>query len=263
MKKSKLLTILTITAIWASGCSKDVGSGPQATGNGSVGFYCTISPAVDIAETSKAGTRTLPAEYIPGTENLRLEISSGIGTVASYDVMSDYDQPLLQAGDYQADFSYGNPDTEGENAGCFKGTKQFTVVARKTTTEQVSLSLVNSVYSLSCSEWFRQYYTDYDLTVRTESGFRSGFSGSTAKPLTGTLPVFVKAATKLFLSGSATKTNGVKVEFPETEIGTTAARTWHTILLDAGAVGQASITVSLDDSPIEIKEVDVELNPDA
>ena len=28
-------------------------------------------------------------------------------------------------------------------------------------------------------------------------------------------------------------------------------------------VGQASITVSLDDSPIEIKEVDVELNPDA
>lgn len=29
------------------------------------------------------------------------------------------------------------------------------------------------------------------------------------------------------------------------------------------AVGQASITVSLDDSPIEIKEVDVELNPDA
>ena len=99
---------------------------------------------------------------------MRLEISSGIGTVASYDVMSDYDQPLLQAGDYQADFSYGNPDTEGENAGCFKGTKQFTVVARKTTTEQVSLSLVNSVYSLSCSEWFRQYYTDYDLTVRTE-----------------------------------------------------------------------------------------------
>lgn len=73
----------------------------------------------------------------------------------------------------------------------------------------------------------------------------------------------MKAATKLFLSGSATKTNGVKVEFPETEIGTTAARTWHTILLDAGAVGQASITVSLDDSPIEIKEVDVELNPDA
>ncbi|MFR5870488.1 MAG: DUF4493 domain-containing protein [Alistipes sp.] len=199
----------------------------------------------------------------PGYGKLRLEISSGIGTVASYDVMSDYDQPLLQAGDYQADFSYGNPDTEGENAGCFKGTKQFTVVARKTTTEQVSLSLVNSVYSLSCSEWFRQYYTDYDLTVRTESGFRSGFSGSTAKPLTGTLPVFVKAATKLFLSGSATKTNGVKVEFPETEIGTTAARTWHTILLDAGAVGQASITVSLDDSPIEIKEVDVELNPDA
>ena len=148
MKKSKLLTILTITAIWASGCSKDVGSGPQATGNGSVGFYCTISPAVDIAETSKADTRTLPAEYIPGTENLRLEISSGIGTVASYDVMSDYDQPLLQAGDYQADFSYGNPDTEGENAGCFKGTKQFTVVARKTTTEQVSLSLFAELFRM-------------------------------------------------------------------------------------------------------------------
>ena len=263
MKMNRLSTALIISAILTAGCSENARTGPDPDGTGSAAFTCKISPSVEIVTTSKADTRTLPAEYIPGTENLRLEISSGIGIVASYDVMSDYDQPLLQAGSYKADFSYGNPDTEGENAGCFKGTKQFTVVARKTTTEQVSLSLVNSVYSLSCSEWFRQYYTDYDLTVRTESGFRSGFSGSTAKPLTGTPPVFVKAATKLFLSGSATKTNGVKVEFPETEIGTTAARTWHTILLDAGAVGQASIAVSLDDTPIEIKEVNVELNPDA
>lgn len=263
MKMNRLSTTLIVMAAWAAGCSENTGSGPEPAGTGTATFTCTVSPSVEVATTSKAATRALPAEYIPGTENLRLEISSGIGTVASYDVMSDYDQPLLQAGNYEAAFSYGNPDTEGENAGCFEGTKQFTIVARKTTTEQVSLSLVNAVYSLNCSEWFRQYYTDYDLTVRTESGFQSGFSGSTAKPLTGTTPVFVKASTKLFLSGSATKTNGMKVEFPETQIGTTQARTWHTISLDAGMVGQASITVSLDDTPIEIKEVDVELNPDA
>ena len=196
-------------------------------------------------------------------KTLRLEISSGIGTVASYDVMSDYDQPLLQAGDYQADFSYGNPDTEGENAGCFKGNQ--TIYRRGAQDHDRAGFAVAGQLGLF-AELFRMvqailYRLRPDRPHRI--GLPVGLFGSTAKPLTGTLPVFVKAATKLFLSGSATKTNGVKVEFPETEIGTTAARTWHTILLDAGAVGQASITVSLDDSPIEIKEVDVELNPDA
>ena len=146
MKKSKLLTILTITAIWASGCSKDVGWGPAGDRKRLGRFLLHDFTGGRHRGNQQSRYPDATRRIYPGYgKTCGWKFSSGIGTVASYDVMSDYDQPLLQAGDYQADFSYGNPDTEGENAGCFKGTKQFTVVARKTTTEQVSLSLVNSV----------------------------------------------------------------------------------------------------------------------
>ena len=65
------------------------------------------------------------------------------------------------------------------------------------------------------------------------------------------------------MSGSATKPNGVEVAFPETLVGTTAARTWHTVTVDAGQVGQAGIVVSLDDTPVAVEEIPVELYRDA
>ena len=76
--------------------------------------------------------------------------------------------------------------------------------------------------------------------------------------------IFVKAESKLFLSGTATKSqNGVEVQFPEHEIGSTVARTWHKIEVDASQVGQGSIDIRLDDTltPIELEEI--EINPEA
>ena len=73
----------------------------------------------------------------------------------------------------------------------------------------------------------------------------------------------MQAGTALYLSGTAVKTNGVEVSFPETLIGRTTARTWHTLSIDAGSVGQTGLIVSLDDMPVAIEEIPVELNPEA
>ena len=185
------------------------------------------------------------------------------GVVASYETLADYDQPLLAEGNYTASFTYGDPEAEGAGAACFSGEEAFTIVARKTVTEPVSVSLANSVFTLVFSDWFRKYYSEFTVNIRTDSGFRAGFVGSASSPLPQTVPQFVKAGTGLYMSGSATKTNGVEVAFPETLVGTTAARTWHTVTVDAGQVGQAGIVVSLDDTPVAVEEIPVELNPDA
>lgn len=177
--------------------------------------------------------------------------------------LADYDQPLLAEGNYTASFTYGDPEAEGAGAACFSGEEAFTIVARKTVTEPVSVSLANSVFTLVFSDWFRKYYSEFTVNIRTDSGFRAGFVGSASSPLPQTVPQFVKAGTGLYMSGSATKTNGVEVAFPETLVGTTAARTWHTVTVDAGQVGQAGIVVSLDDTPVAVEEIPVELNPDA
>ena len=249
-----------MAALLAVGCNKETTSEVEQ-GPGQVAFECSIAPSVDVQAVSKAaGQRELPANCIPGTEDLTLEIQNGTGSpVATYDPMSEYDQPYLDAGTYKALFSYGNPEAEGADAACFAGETNFTIVARKTITQQVSLGLSNSLYTVEFTEWFRKYYSTYNMTLTTESGHQAAYSNQSVS----TVPIFVKPETKLFISGTATKTNGVEVEFPKTEIGTTKARTWHTVSIDAGQASQVNIVVSLDDTPTSIQEVSVELNPDA
>ena len=95
-----------------------------------------------------AETRELPAELIPDAGALSLSLSGTDGVVASYETLADYDQPLLAEGNYTASFTYGDPEAEGAGAACFSGEEAFTIVARKTVTEPVSVSLANSVFTL-------------------------------------------------------------------------------------------------------------------
>lgn len=258
MKKQFIMAATLL--LLAVGCSQETGVLPVGEGTGRAAFVCNVSSAVGV---TRVETRELPMECIPSEDDLRLEIKGANGETMSYASMSEYDQPLLKEGSYTATLSYGDPDGEGADKACFEGGCRFTVVARKTITEQVPVELVNSVFSLKFSEWFRKYYSEYSVTLRTESGFQGGYIGSASMPLVETVPIFAKPGTRLYFSGTATKTNGAQVAFPETEIGITVARTWHTVNINADQVGQAGIVVSLDGTPTAIEEIPVELNPDA
>lgn len=248
-----------VAALWCcllfAGCTK-----PAAQqGEGQVVFECELLDAVGV---TRSDTRQLPEGTVPASGALKLVISGEEGEVATYETMEAYDQPLLPAGNYTAHFSYGDPSAEGAGKGYFAGSCEFAIVARKTVTQPVAVGLANALYSLSPTEWFGKYYTEYTLKVRTASGLETEFAGTSAD-LKESEPVFVQADTELYLSGTAVKTNGVEVSFPETLIGRTVARTWHTLRIDAGSVGQTGLVVTLDDTPVEIKEIPVELNPDA
>ena len=256
MKKYLTVGFLSV-ALLAGACSENVPR--ERAGEGSVRFDCMVATSVG----TRADMKALPQEHVPDIAALRFVITGDDGVEVLSGTMEDYDQPLLSAGTYTASFSYGDPEAEGATAAHFTGERSFTVVARKTVTEPVTVSLVNSVVSLTFSEWFNKYYTDFTINIRTTSGYRAGFVGSRDEPLTETFPVYVKPGTKLFLSGRATKTNGFEVTFPETLVGTTEPRTWHTLRMDAAQVGQAGIVVSLDDTVVAVEEIVVELNPEA
>lgn len=265
MNRHILLTAASLFALLQGGCSKSPSPVPDDPQKGTVAFTCSVSPEVAaVTDGTKAGaTRTLPASCLPGPEQMKLKLKLADPDKTfemTYESMVDYDQPLLDPGSYTAEFSYGDPSEEGPEAAYFVGSTTCTIVARKTITQQVSHTLANSVYTLHLSDWFKSYYTSYNLTVYTESGYQSGH---TQVPDVDPTPIFVRPNTKLYLGGKATKTNGVEVEFPKTEIGVTAARTWHSIEIDAGSAGQASLDLRFDDIPTTVETREIELNPEA
>lgn len=262
-KKSKRWMIIPVLALVLSGCDNGIRSDANdVAATGGIAFECGIASRVALHNN---GTRTLPESVMPDINDIALVITSNEDEEFSlhYSTMRRYDKPLLTEGLYTAHFSCGDIDEEGEEKACFAGQTEFTIVARTTITEEVTLSLANSVINLTTSEWFQKYYTDYSLTLRTDSGLERTYTGTSDMPVVDTEALFVKPAGTISLSGSAVKTNGIEVEFPETVLCVTRPNTWHEIEVTAGEASEGCIKIQLDDKMMKIKEKEIELNPEA
>ena len=245
-------------------CQETPPSEEDAFGN--VEFVCSVQESV-IPETafSKAGgpQKALPDGLVPEASELHLVITGAEDYSAEYGTVAEFDNPMMKAGEYTAVFSYGDPDSEGPDVAYFGASVDFNVIARKTSVENVTATLANSVFSVVVSQWFADYYPEYEITVETESGYSVTFGSGSTEPETESEPVFVKAGTTLWFSGSAVKTNGAEVSFPKTEIATTETRTWQTLGIDASQAAAGTVEIVLDDSVVTVKEYEIELNPDA
>lgn len=257
--------LMTAAAALAVGCSSDkesLGGGTADAGD----VRLTVAPTADVASETRAGTIQLPAASVPDADAFSLRItgsySDDMGVSQSYDrtwtTVGIFDSPKMVRGDYTATVSFGDMETEGTGAACFAGTQDFKILARKTVSATITASLQNAAFKITFGEWFSKYYTQAKITVRTESDHSFTFTPA------NTSLVFVKPGTKLYLKGTAVKAqNGTEVEFPEAEIGTTAARTLHTIVVDASEAGGGKLVVDLDDTFTELEEQVIELNPEA
>ncbi len=259
MKRFSFIMALPLVMLVA-GCAG--GKEPAAVGKGSVVLECSVAGGVDAL--TRAETKLLPDGSVPDKDDLKLVVSNAEGgVVKSYGRAADYDAPLFWTGDYTFEFSYGDADGEGPGKAWFYRSQPLTIVARKEMTQTVTVKLANSLYSLVLTDWFKNYYDEYSLVITTGSGYAHTFAGSKSEPLTET-PVFVRAGTKLYMSGTAVKTNGVEVAFSNTEICPgTAACSWHTVTADLSGIGDGSLAIRLegDDELVNVP-VEIELNPD-
>ena len=216
-------------------CAKTDVSVEDAAGN--VEFRCgALSDVQHSPASTKAGgeqTRALPEGTVPESSGLHLKITGPDGYSAEYGTVAEYGSPSMKAGAYTAVFSSGDPEKEGPDAAYFEKVHEFTVIARKTSTENVSVALANSVFSVVVSKWFSDYYPEYDILIETESGYQAALSAADNGP------------------------------FPRTEIAVTMPCTWQTLRIDASDAASGTIEIELDDTAVEIREISIELNPDA
>lgn len=262
--KHILYTLTFAAAVLTVACSSDTTETGGGTAEwGELRIAVAASPQV---ESQTRATVELPAAVIPDGDAFALRITGtyndDMGNPQPYDqswaTVGAFDAPKMRRGDYTAAITYGDPEAEGTKAACFAGTADFTILARRTVTASIAATLRNAAFRLTMGEWFKKYYTDALLTIRTESGNSFVFSPSTQDV------IFVKPGTRLFMQGTAVKAQtGVQVEFPEHEIGTTVACTLHTVAVDASEAGSGKLVIDLDDTFTEIGEQVIELNPEA
>ncbi|MFR9620575.1 MAG: DUF4493 domain-containing protein [Rikenellaceae bacterium] len=270
MKRKGLILTIVGAVLMMGSCnrSSDLGAVDESM-CGTTSFNCSTQSIV-VEMTRAESSYTIPADKVPSVDDLTVVIGgryidSTTQEESTYSygplLVSEYNEALpkmVASSDYSASFYYGEAEAEGEDACYFAGSIDFEVVARGATNEEVTVTLQNSIISMTNDEMFSNYYTDAVFTVKSSSGNSFVFSLPSEKI------VFVEAGTTLTLSGVANKvSSGESVTFNATEIGQTTARTMSRINVEANSgVGGENISITLDDTITEMEEITVELNTD-
>lgn len=261
--KNYLYLIALVTAVMY-GCQKS--DNVEEQGLGKIAIACDASDDIVIAPQQ---TRAITA---PAGTDFRLTMSGTSVTFSqSWNKVSLFDPEVYYAaGAYKAVVEYGDINEEGANKPYFKGEKEFTVVARRTTAVTIDAKIANSLVKIECTDNFRSYLSNATFTLTTAATntftFYNNWGSDTSKP-DSTEPIFVKPAA-FSIVGSAYKQKPAaaieaeKVDIPQQNF-TAVAQKQHVIKFDVSTAGKATLNITFDDTIVETIDIDVELNDDA
>ena len=166
--------------------------------------------------------------------------------------ISEWDSSTpLPAGNYTVNASYGDIEDEGFDKPYFTGTQTFAVKGGETSSVSVPVALGNTIIKVSCSEYFKKYYSDY--TFKLTRGAAE-------------IATFVKdEARGAFIDGYKIKVEGtltgeLKTYSFEKEYSGLDEATAYTLNFDASNVGGSTITISFNDTMETVELGDYELN---
>lgn len=220
----------------------------QVAGSGQVSF--DILSNQDVFEV----TRSNVSDYttLPSKGDFTISVLDASSASAYSGPLSGWDASTqLPVGNYTVNASYGSLEDEGFDKPYFYGSASFAVTGGNTTTVSVPVSLGNTIVKVSCTDNFRNYYTDYTFRVVRSTAVLATFVKDETKA------AFVDGY-KFTLEGELTSETGTKSFSKEyTNLNEATAYTFE---FDAGNVGGSAITVSFNDTVETIELGDVEIN---
>lgn len=239
-----LKTFFSVLALIAAfSCTKS-----QTEGNGRVAFEVSSNDIV--ADMTKSNVSEYTA--LPSAGDFTITILDESSAQFWAGKISEWDSSTpLPAGNYTVNASYGDIEDEGFDKPYFTGTQTFAVKGGETSSVSVPVALGNTIIRISCSDYFKKYYSDY--TFKLTRG-------------TAEIATFVKDETKAaFVDGYKIKVEGtltgeLKTYSFEKEYTGLDEATAYTINFDAPNVGGSTITISFNDTVETVELGDYELN---
>lgn len=252
----KLFTIASLVALTMVSCATDEPRGEEK-GEGRVTIACNV--ATDVTETRANVTCTTPAE-----EDFALVIEGvSLGYKQEYASLADYDEEsYLYKGTYKATVTAGDIAVEGYDKATFVGSEEFVITPRQNTEVNITAKIANALVKVEVTDNFKLYFPGgYELKLTTAAGNEFDVTSQTE-------PLFIAPAS-FVIGGTGIKqanqsgAEATTVALPEYTNSNVEAQHYYTVKLDVSNVGQATLTVTLNDELVEELAFDNELNDDA
>ena len=236
--------IVCAVAVALTSCDSDI---PFASGTGSIAP--TVSLSTDVVSASRASTaKTITADQLSLT--VAAKDGSSSNTWAS---VKDFDKStLFGVGSYVVSAAYGDPTVEGFDSPAYYGSTEITVKENQVTAVDLSATLANAMVSVSYSDTFMNYMTDWSAELHSTGGQYWTID----KDETRAMYLNPGATT---LSVSVTKPNGKSAKLQVASF-TTQARHHYKVLVDLdGGAGDVVLNVTFDDTTVA-EDVSIDLS---
>lgn len=249
----RLFTIASLVALTLASCAKDEIKSEEK-GEGSVTIACNV--ATDVTETRANVSCTTPAE-----EDFALVIEGvSLGYKQEYASVADFDEETyFYKGTYKATVTAGDTANEGYDKAAFVGSKEFVITPRQNTKVDITATIANALVKVVVTDSFKTYFPGgYNLKLTTAAGNEFDVTAQTE-------PLFI-APTSFKITGTGTKqanqsgAEASTIAIPEYNNDQLEAQHYYTVKLDVSNVGQATLTVTLNDTIVEERTFETELN---
>ena len=249
----KFFTIASLVALTLSACSKESAK-PEQESKGQVTINCVVETSIVDTRANVSCTTPAAEDFTLKIEGVDLEYSADYAKIDEFNADS-----YLHHGNYKATVVAGDLAEEGYDVATFVGSEEFKVEARKEGSVEVTAYIANALVMVEVTENFKHYFEGgYELKLTTAAG--NEFNVTAQNEL-----LFI-APESFTVSGTATKQSaqsgkaGVTVTLPEFKQSEVDAQTLYTVTLDVEDAGSATLTISLNDTPVETITIEEELN---
>ena len=240
-------SILLLAPGAAAGCKK---TEAPAADTGSITFAVAAQQEVADVTRSKVSDIT----DLPAAADFTLTITDAQKKTVWSGTIAQMTEPYtIAAGEYTATAQYGSVSDEGFDKPCFTGSMPFTINGGDSKQITIPVSLANAIVKVSCTDMFRNYFSDYSFKITTAAGTQIAF------PKSETRGAFIDAY-KFTIDGTLKNQGGTAQSFNKTYDTGINPATCYTVTFDASSVGGTSITVTFNDTTETIDLGDIELN---
>lgn len=191
---------------------------------------------------------------VPAADDFSIRLEKTDGSYShTFETLSDFvAHGSFSTGAYRLTAFYGNPEDEGFECPNFEGTADLTVLEGRTTDVAVTATVSNSLVSISYTDSFKEYLSDYSATVHSEGHSYIEISGDETRP------AFI-APGEVALSVSFSNPHGQSVTLQPATFAALAGHHYNiTLDVNHGEVGVAQLNVIFDDS-LECEDVVIDL----
>lgn len=240
MMKQLKRTVGLLVLLSAFACSK------TPAGKGQVNF--DLKQDFNLVEVTKSNVSDYTT--LPNPSDFTIKVSGGDfvwnGKVSEWDPSTQ-----LLAGNYSVTADYGALEIEGFDKPYFSGKTDFAVTGGQTQNVSIPVSLANTLVRITCTEKFRNYFSDYTVKLSRDNS---------------DIVTFTKDETRAaFVDGYKFTVKGtfvgeMKTQTFEKEYTNLDSATAYNIVFDMNNTGGATITISFNNVVETIELGDVELN---